>query len=451
MKPRTYFIQTLGCPKNEADSDRLTRALDDIGYDEATASEASLIVVNTCGFIDAAKEESIDAILDATAAAHESGAAVAAVGCLVERYRDELAAELPEVELWCGLDWTPLLTALEHGERGEAALGGDPNAQSNPDAGRTNGRASVPGEEARRVRRRAARPVHAYVKVSDGCDRRCSYCAIPLIKGDYEASAPGRILQDARAALAAGARELVLVGQDTSRWSWPGWGGLERLLAELRALGPAWLRLLYLQPDGIDDALLGAMAAHAVPYLDVPLQHASGTILRRMGRSGDGARYLELLALARRALPGATVRSTFIAGFPGETEADVDELVSFIAEAGLAVAGVFVFDAQDGTRAASLPGQVPLEVRLARAARVSEAIDRAAETYWADLVGREVELLVEQGTRQVGGEAVARLAAQAPDIDGRTLLTGRAVHRGQLVHGRVVGTLGYDVAAVALP
>ena len=186
-----------------------------------------------------------------------------------------------------------------------------------------------------------------------------------------------------------------------------------------------------------------------MPYLDVPLQHASGAVLRRMGRRGDGAAYLELLASARAALPGVALRSTFIAGFPGETEADVDELIAFIAEAELAVAGVFVFDPQQGTRAASLEGQVPLEVRLARAARVGEAVERAAARYWERLVGREVDVLVERGTRRPDGEALGRLAVQAPDVDGRTLLTGRSVRRGQLVHARVVGALGYDVAAVA--
>jgi ribosomal protein S12 methylthiotransferase len=289
--------------------------------------------------------------------------------------------------------------------------------------------------------------VHAYVKVSDGCDRRCAYCAVPLIKGDYETVPPAAILADAAAALAAGARELVLVGQDTSRWSWPEWGGLERLLAELKALGPAWLRLLYLQPDGVDDCLLEALAAHAVPYADLPLQHAAEGVLRRMGRTGDGDTYLALLDRVRRALPGVAVRSTFIAGFPGETEADVDTLLAFVAGAQLAVAGVFVFDAQEGTRAAAMPGQVPMQLRLERAARVGEAIDEAAAGHWSGFIGRELDVLVERGSGRPDGEVVGRLAVQAPDIDGRTLLSGRPVRRGQLVSARVVGTLGYDVMA----
>jgi len=436
VSPTRFFIQTLGCPKNEADSDRLDRALRAAGLLRGRPGDADVVVVNTCGFIDAAKEESIDALLDAAAAAHARGARIAAVGCLVERYRPELEAELPEVDLWCGLDWGPLIAALATRADREAADG-------------VRGGAARGGAERLPARRepRRPRPVHAYVKVSDGCDRRCAYCAVPLIKGDYETVPPAAILADAAAALAAGARELVLVGQDTSRWSWPEWGGLERLLAELKALGPAWLRLLYLQPDGVDDCLLEALAAHAVLYADLPLQHAAEGVLRRMGRTGDGDTYLALLDRVRRALPGVAVRSTFIAGFPGETEADVDTLLAFVAGAQLAVAGVFVFDAQEGTRAAAMPGQVPMQLRLERAARVGEAIDEAAAGHWSGFIGRELDVLVERGSGRPDGEAVGRLAVQAPDIDGRTLLSGRPVRRGQLVSARVVGTLGYDVMA----
>jgi ribosomal protein S12 methylthiotransferase len=264
-----FAVVTLGCPKNEADSDALARRLRAAGHREAPPGRADVVVVNTCGFIDAAKEESIEALLDAAEVAHAHGARVAAVGCLVERHREELARELPEVDLWCGLDMAPLLAALRRSAGVEIEGGGEA--------------AFVP------VPRRP-RPVSSYVKISDGCDRRCAFCAIPLIKGDYEIVPSTEVLRAARAALAAGARELVLVGQDTSRWSEPGWGGLQRLLAALAALEPppAWLRLLYLQPEGVDAGLLEALARFAVPYVDLPLQHASRAVLRRMARSGDG-------------------------------------------------------------------------------------------------------------------------------------------------------------------
>ena len=299
----------------------------------------------------------------------------------MERYREDLAAEMPEVDLWCGLDMAPLLAALA-------------------DEGEQAGRADVPAGDAGPslpVPRRP-RPVSAYLKISDGCDRRCSFCAIPLIKGDYETVPVAEILRAARAQLAAGARELVLVGQDTSRWAQRGWGGASRLLAELAALepAPAWLRLLYLQPDGVTDELLEAIAAHAVPYVDVPLQHASGAVLRRMRRSGDGAAHLELIARVRAALPGVAVRSTFITGFPGETDAEFEELEDFVREAGLAVAGVFVYDEQEGTAAAGMRDAVPHELAFERAAALGELIDQEAARFWGALVGAEVDVLVEQ-------------------------------------------------------
>jgi ribosomal protein S12 methylthiotransferase len=421
-----FFIQTLGCPKNEADSDGLARRLRAAGHREVAPGDAALLIVSTCGFIDAAKEESIAAILETVDFAHARGARVAAVGCLVERYREELAVDLPEVDVWCGLDTSALLAALSESEvAGEAVC--QPAAAH-----------------------RRPRPVHAFVKISDGCDRACSFCAIPLIKGDYETLASEQILAAAGAALRAGARELVLVGQDTSRWTQPGWGGLERLLAELTALEPAplWLRLLYLQPEGIDEELLEALARHAVPYIDVPLQHASGAVLRRMRRAGDAASFLRLLENIRRVLPGAAIRSTFIAGFPGETEEEFGELLDFVGEAGLAAAGVFPFDSQEGTSAATMGGQIDPEVALERAARLGGAIDDVATRYWQALEGRPLDVLVERGTGSADGIAVGRCSLQAPDIDGRVMLSGRPTRRGELIHAVAVGSVGYDVEAV---
>jgi MiaB/RimO family radical SAM methylthiotransferase len=395
------------------------------GHREVAPRDAEWVVVNTCGFIDAAKEESIAALLEAADMAHAQGARVAAVGCLVERYREDLKAGMPEVDLWCGLDMTPLLESL--------------------------GQAPAPAEKQATVRARRSRSVHSFIKISDGCDRGCSYCAIPLIKGDYEVVPDQEVVRSARAALAAGARELVLVGQDTSRWSQPGWGGLDRLLAQLAALEPAplWLRLLYLQPENIDEVLLEAMARHTVPYVDVPLQHASGAVLRRMRRSGDGDAFLRLLDLVRTVLPGAAVRSTFIVGFPGETEDEFEELVDFVAEAGLAAAGVFPFDAQEGTAAAHMPGMVETEVALERLARLGAIIDDVAAGFWEALVGRRLDVLVERGSAVPEGTAVGRCMLQAPDIDGRVLLTGVATRRGELVPAMVTGAFGYDLEARA--
>jgi ribosomal protein S12 methylthiotransferase len=411
----------------------LVRILRAAGHEPAAAARADLVIVNTCGFIDAAKEESLAAVFAAAATAHERGAQVAAIGCLVERYRTELTAELPEADLLCGFETDPLVRRLnEFAARRSRAI------------------RAVDGEEGGRGGRlRQPRPTYAYVKISDGCDRHCSYCAIPLIKGTYEELPPETILAAASAALATGARELVLVGQDTSRYAWPGYGGVGRLLGDLHSLGPAWLRLLYLQPDGVSDELLQALAEYAVPYIDIPLQHASATVLKRMNRRGDGNQYLDLLERLRMALPGVVIRSTFIAGFPGETEADVDELIAFVNAAGLAVAGVFVYDEQEGTSAAAMPGQVPLAVREERAARVAAAVDEAARPFWSNLVGQRVEVLVEGTHRGDDPEVTGRLAIQAPDIDGFTVVRGSRARRRQLVRARIEAVVGYTVFAVA--
>jgi ribosomal protein S12 methylthiotransferase len=418
-----FAIITLGCPKNEADSDSLEALLRRSGHVPVKADTADAIIVNTCGFIDAAKEESIDVILEATAVAAKTGARLVVAGCLVSLYRDELERELPEVDLFTAFDHGPLLALL-------GGLAADREPVAVP--------AARPG----------GRPLHAFVKISDGCDQRCAFCAIPLIKGAYDVVAPADVLASAERAIAAGTRELVLVGQDTSRWSWPAYGGLARLLGDLGALGAVWLRLLYLQPQGVDDTLLDALAEHAVPYVDLPLQHADGDVLRRMGRAGDGATYLQLLERVRARLPQAAVRSTFLVGHPGETDAAFARLEDFVEAAGLAVAGVFVFDPQQGTRSAAYADRVPAAVAERRAARLAEVIETASRPFWESLAGTEHDVLIERGARGAR-EAVGRIAYQAPDVDGQTFVGGRAVRRGALVRARLGSVTGYDVHAVA--
>ena len=387
--------------------------------------------MNTCGFIDAAKEESIEAILDAAEAAHARGARVAAVGCLVERYRDELAVEIAEVDLWCGLDMAPLLAALH--EAGEEAPGTEVPAAAVP----------VP---------RRPRPVSAYVKISDGCDRRCSFCAIPLIKGDYETVPAAEVLRTARAALAAGARELVLVGQDTSRWAQPGWGGVSRLLGELAGLdpAPAWLRLLYLQPDGIDDRLLEAIAAHAVPYVDVPLQHASGAVLRRMRRSGDGDAHLALLERVRAVLPGAAVRSTFITGFPGETDAEFEELVAFVAHGRARRRRRVRLRRAGGHGGGGHAGRGASRacVRTRRPAQRGHRPPRPSAS-GAGLPARPSRSSSSAGPLARTAPPWAAAPCRRPDVDGRTTVSGTRARRGDVVHAVVRESLGYDVETVA--
>jgi len=293
--------------------------------------------------------------------------------------------------------------------------------------------------------------VSAYVKISDGCDHRCSFCAIPLIKGHYEVVPPAQVLAAAHAALARGARELVLVGQDTSRYRIEGWGGLERLLAELGALepAPAWLRLLYLQPENVDERLLAALAAHAVPYLDVPFQHASGRVLAAMGRRGDGEAHLALLERARRALPGVAVRSTFIVGHPGETESDFEKLVAFVREPASPSRASSPSTPRRGRRpprcpAAARRGDGGARCPLGRG-------DRGRRGAVLGSAGRPPRRGARRARLPRRGEALGRVATQAPDVDGRTLLRGGRLRRGDLVAAEVTQTLGFDLAAAAVP
>jgi ribosomal protein S12 methylthiotransferase len=390
------------------------------GHVPVPMDRADVVIVNTCGFIDAAKEESIETLLRVCAAVHAHGSMVAAVGCLVERYRAELARELPEIDLLCGFETQPIVALLDR-------LGGSKVAAPRP--------------------QRPRRPLVSYLKISDGCDRRCTFCAIPLIKGRYEPTAPNHILQLAHAELRRGARELVLVGQDTASYRMPGYGSLQRLLRDLAALKPLWLRVLYLQPESVSAALLEALAAYAVPYVDLPLQHASERVLRAMRRGGNGETYLDLLEQIRRVLPGVAVRSTFITGFPGETEGEFEELSQFVAAAGLAVAGIFPFDPQEGTAAARLPRQVPVELRAERAARLGAAAESASRPFWEGQVGRTLEVLIEHGCHSATGEATGRIAAQAPDVDGVTYVSGAVLRRGQVVPVTVDGVLGFDLTA----
>lgn len=422
-----YSLITMGCPKNEADSDTLAARLALAGHGPVEPGDAEVLIVNTCGFIDAAKEESIDVILEASTVARRTGARLVVVGCLVSLHRSELEAEIPEVDLYLAFDDAPLFALLDQ----VAASAAD----------------TSPYRDGARVRR----PLHAFVKVSDGCDRSCSFCAIPLIKGRHEVVAPRAVLAAAERALEAGAREVCLVGQDTSRWSFPGYGGLPRLLADLAKLGPSWLRLLYLQPDGVDDALMEAVALYAVPYFDLPLQHADSGVLTSMGRGGDAHAFLALLERLRERVPGAAVRSTFLVGHPGETQAAFDDLVAFVRAAAIALAGVFVFDPQPGTAAAAMAGRVPIAVAERRAARLTDEIEHAARPFWRDLIGRPLDMLVEKGTRESEREAIGRICYQAPDVDGLTYATGRPTRRGALVRVRPTDVTGFDVHAVAEP
>lgn len=422
-------VITLGCPKNEVDSDRMAAALLATGYDLAGDPEdADVVILNTCGFIRDAVEESIDVALELSEwKAGAPGRALVVAGCMPARYGPELAAAMPEADAF--------VPVAEEGGIADvlAALRGRPVRAAGADAVAPHGRTS-PGPS-------------AYLMVSDGCSRRCSYCTIPAIRGPHRSREPSDVLEEARALCAAGAREIVLIGQDTTAYG-RDLGDDASLAALVRALpatdGLEWLRVMYAQPDGVTDDLLEAMAAsdRVCRYLDIPLQHASRAVLRRMGRAGDAEAHLALLARVRAALPGAVLRTSLIAGFPGETESDLRELEEFVEAAGLDFAGVFAYSPEEGTPAARMRPRIRAAERAERANRVRAVADAIGAARAAGRVGERLDVLVEGGDEE--GRSVGRWRGQAPEVDGVVSLDG-AVASGAIVRARIVDACGYDL------
>lgn len=420
---RISFI-TLGCPKNQVDSGRMAAAVRSTAYDLAEEPEdADVVVLNTCAFIREAVEESITVALDL--AAWKNGCEdrfLIVAGCMPSRYGDELAAALPEVDAFLPVASEADLTAVIEALTGVASLAGPiPELQSDGP--------------------------FAYVMVSDGCDKRCSYCTIPSIRGPYRSRPLADVLAESSSLVRSGARELVLVGQDISAWGkeLEGAGDLADVVSAV-ALTPGLdrLRLMYVQPDGVTDRLLETMAADPAVcrYLDLPLQHASRDVLRRMGRSGDADAHLTLLARIRAVMPDIVLRTSLIAGFPGETEEDLSLLEDFLEEARFDYAGVFAYSPEDGTPAAKMRPRVPVKVRAERANRLRSVADRIGSDKAAAMIGRSVAVLVEGVDEE--GRTFGRSSGQAPDVDGVVSLDGEFAP-GTLVTVRIVDSLGYDL------
>ena len=435
VSPPRLYVHTLGCPKNEADSRALARSLAGSGTILVRdPGEASHILLNTCGFIREAKEESIAAILDACASYPEKEVLV--MGCLVERYRDELQSGIPEVAGWFGLG----------GGAGEPDLLRLLNADTTCGAG-------VPADEnAAQAATPDARLSYAYLKISDGCDEPCTFCAIPFIKGGYHSLGVEEILHEADACLAEGACELVLVGQDTTLWrdGELDLTGLIDLLAKDERLRR--LRVMYLQPDRVDDAFLGYMARQPklCRYLDVPFQHSHPDVLARMCRRGDGGSYLNLLEQARRCMPDVSVRTSLIVGFPGETDEHFEHLLHFVQQAEFDYAGGFIYSPEEGTRAAALKPRIRRPVALQRLNRLNAVLLEGAERRHQVLLGSQVEVMIDSlETEELveGVTAVGRTAGQAPDVDGVTYVEGElpeGIMPGDVVMVTVESVVGFD-------
>jgi ribosomal protein S12 methylthiotransferase len=458
--PRRVALLTLGCARNEVDSEELAGRLHADGWDVTTDGEAAdVVLVNTCGFVEKAKQDSIQTLM----AAADTGAKVVAAGCMAERYGRELAGSLPEAHAVLGFDDYPEISerlgAVLNGERLAAHTPRDRREllPITPVARRDTG-VVVPGHalpKHLRRRRLAEGPV-ASLKLASGCDRRCSFCAIPSFRGSFVSRTPEELLAEAEWLAKNGVRELVLVSENSTSYG-KDLGDprlLEKLLPQLAAIeGIVRVRASYLQPAETRPGLVEVIATTpgVAPYFDLSFQHSSEPVLRRMRRFGSTERFLELLASARALAPDAGARSNFIVGFPGETRGDVDELVRFLTEARLDAIGVFDYSDEDGTEAATMTGKVSRATIKRRYEKLLSLADELCAQRAEERLGSTVEVLVDTID---DGVVEGRAAHQAPEVDGSTTLVAgdgvdlAALRPGDLVRATVTATEGVDLVAV---
>ncbi|MDI9506284.1 MAG: 30S ribosomal protein S12 methylthiotransferase RimO [Clostridiales bacterium] len=436
--PKTVGVVSLGCSKNRVDSEVLLGQLRSMGVTPvADPARAELIVVNTCGFIEPAKKESIDTIFEMAAYKQRGRCRLLLVtGCLSQRYPEALFQEIPEADGFLGVAcYDRLPTVLERLCKGERLV--------------------MTGEGERffpAPRVLTTPPYSAYVKISDGCDNRCTYCAIPLIRGAYRSRDYGDILQECGELVRGGVSEITLIAQDTSRYGNDLSGGkllLPDLLRDVSNLeGLHWLRVLYCYPDTVDERLLDTLVSlpKAARYLDLPLQHINGTLLKRMNRRGSPEHIRKLIKLCRER--GILVRTTMILGFPGESDAMFNELLDFIREARFDRLGAFTFSPEEGTSAADMPGQLPEEVKQMRLDQVMMTQQGISLEHNEGRIGETCEVLVEGFE---GGSYFGRSLLEAPEVDGLIRFDARSgLKAGQYVFVRITGADAYDLFGEAI-
>ncbi|MCY3805792.1 MAG: 30S ribosomal protein S12 methylthiotransferase RimO [bacterium] len=423
---RRYWLETLGCPKNQVDSDKLAGRLAADGYRPASdVAEADVVVVNTCAFIDEARRESLETV-ESLASQRRPGAQLVVTGCLAERTGSRLRQEHPVIDHVAGFGEPIALGPTRRGRRRALQVAGG---------------GAVPRLDLLNMPRPPAQAPWAYVKIAEGCDRRCGYCAIPSFRGPQRSRSPESILAEIRA---LGTREVVLVAQDLASYGRDGGRGERRLVPLVEAareLAP-WVRLLYLYPSDLTDELIAAILATGVAYFDLSLQHASRPLLRRMRRWGDGERFAARIAEIRRAAPHAAFRSNFIVGYPGETEEDHDALLAFVGEAELDWVGVFAYSEEEGTHSASLGGRVPAPLVAERMAELRELCDEITERRRRSLVGSTTTVLVDRPGR-------ARSHREAPEIDGLVEVPD-GLAPGSFAEVEIIGAAGVDLMAAPL-
>ncbi len=477
---------SLGCPKNLVDGEVMLGIAREAGHEITPhAGEADVLVVNTCAFIDSAKQESIDAILEMAAQKRDGKCSrLVVTGCLAERYRDELRKEIPEIDAVLGTGEVPqILDALGVRDAGPGIRTSgnaaplklfrssdfepripDPASRPSTGPGRpelVEGRIPTTPTyiyDADTPRLLTTPGHYAYMKIAEGCDYTCAFCIIPTLRGSYRSRTADSIVREARALAECGVREVLLISQDTTFFGIDRGerGALARLLRELNAIdGLEWIRLLYLYPTTITDDVLDAMAEceKVCRYIDLPLQHASAAVLKRMRRPGNRSTYDTLLGRIRQRVPGVTLRTTLIVGFPGETEQDYAELDGFVADTAFDHVGVFTYSHEEGTRAFGLTDDVPAAVKRRRRnalmARQKKIVARAQKAR----IGSEVSVFIDGPSAEHELVLQGRLEGQAPDIDPVVFLTDcdpEGYVNGQLIRARVVGARGYDLVAAPL-
>lgn len=447
---------SLGCPKNLVDSEVMMGQLKSHGYELTTERElADVIVVNTCGFIQTAKEESINTILE-MAELKETGnlQRLVVAGCLVERYRQDLLNQMPEVDAVLGTSEIEKIVAAVD----PAAAAAQDAAFVASNAWMTRGLPTyLYDENAPRV---LATPKHfAYVKIAEGCDHTCAFCAIPQMRGNYRSRRAGSIVREAEQLAAQGVREMVLISQDSTQYGLD--LGLKDGLADLlrslaRVDGIEWIRIMYTYPNSLSDATLAAMAEEpkVCNYLDMPLQHASASVLKRMRRGGNRQLLEKLLARARQFVPEMTLRTTLIVGFPGETDDDFNELMQFVRDVEFDRVGVFTYSDEEGTHGYDLDGKIPARVMRTRRTKLMREQAKISKKKNRAMIGRSFRALLEGVSQETDLLLQARLESQAPEVDGHVLINdipeGFAGKPGDFIEIEITEAHEYDLVARVL-
>ena len=430
---------SLGCSKNQVDGEIMLSLIQRDGYELCgDAEQCDVVIINTCAFIEDAKRESIENILEFCELKRQGVIkAVVVTGCLAERYQQELVTEIPEADVILGIGRnTDIVNAIDQALQGERVVEFAPKDELVMDAERVLANA----------------PYYAYIKLADGCDNRCTYCAIPNIRGRFRSRKMENILEEVRRFAAQGVTEMNLVAQDTTRYGEDIYGKLmlPELIREVcKVDGVHWVRILYCYPQRVTDELLEVMASEpkVVKYMDVPVQHASGRILKAMNRRDDYDYLRNLMQKIREKIPGVVLRTTFITGFPGETEEDFAEMTRLVKEVKFERVGCFTYSPEDGTPAYSMPEQIDEETKRRRADIVMSEQLAIAEEFARSWIGRELEVVVE-GLNEETGIYYGRSYMDAPDIDTRVYFDSPYEHEtGEYVMVTVTGSQGYDLVA----